>query len=132
MSTDAASSTPPPAPVPPAATAEDIEKNKAFAILSYLWILWIVPLLAAKDSPYAKYHANEGLVLFLAGIVLSVGFMVLAVPLAFLPFLLPILAALTPLVWLGTLVLMIIGILNAANGKMKPLPVIGGRFTLIK
>ncbi len=91
-----------------------------------------MPLLAAKDSPYAKFHANEGLVLFLFGIVLSIGFMVLAVPLAFLPFLIPVLAAMTPIIWLGSLVLMIIGIINAANGHMKPLPLIGGRFTLIK
>ncbi|MDX2186505.1 MAG: hypothetical protein SFV32_06205 [Opitutaceae bacterium] len=133
MSNDAASIPPPPPPAnEPTATAEDIDKNKVFGILSYLWILWLVPLLAAKDSPFAKFHANEGLVLFLAGIVVWFGWLALMIPLAFLPFLLPIVGILGPLISLCFLALMIIGIINAANGKMKHLPVIGGRFKLIK
>ena len=39
--------------------AEDAEKNKVMGILAYLGILVLVPILAAKDSPFAKYHANQ-------------------------------------------------------------------------
>ena len=39
--------------------------DKVFGILSYIGILWIVGLAAGK-TPFAKFHANQGLVLFLA------------------------------------------------------------------
>ena len=57
--------------------AEDIEKNKFYAILAYIGILFIVPLLAAPNSKFARYHANQGLVFFLATVILSVGSVVL-------------------------------------------------------
>jgi hypothetical protein len=37
-----------------------------------------------------------------------------------------------PLLSLAFLVLVVIGVINAAQGKMKPLPVLGGRFSIIK
>lgn len=40
------------------------------AALSYLWFLSVVILLLKKDSDYIKFHAKQGLVLFLASIVL--------------------------------------------------------------
>jgi len=105
-------------------TAEDAEKNKIFGILAYLWILFLVPLLVAKDSPFAKYHANQGLVLFILEIVLWIGIAILslifvAIGLGFMNFFLSLLH-------LVPLVLLIIGIINAAGGKCVPLPVIGG------
>ena len=50
--------------------AQDIEKNKVMAVLAY--ILFFIPLLAAKDSKFARFHTNQGLVLFLGGIIASV------------------------------------------------------------
>ena len=103
----------------------DVEKNKVFAILAYLGILFLIPLLAAKDSPFAMYHANQGLVLFLGAIALSVAS-------AILSFVVPILGAIVGLfIWVVPLVFIILGIINAANGQMKPLPLIGG-ISLIK
>jgi uncharacterized membrane protein len=91
----------------------DIEKNKVFAILAYFGILFVVPLLAAKESRFAMYHANQGLILFLASVAVSI--------VASIPFvgLIAILAG--PVL----LVFMIMGIINAAGGQMKPLPLIG-------
>jgi uncharacterized membrane protein len=111
-------------PEPLEVTAEDAEKNKIFGILAYLWILCLVPILAAKDSPFAKYHANQGLVLFILEIVLWIGISVLSVVfsmigLGFLTFFLG-------LIHLLPLVLLILGIINAAAGKCVPLPIIGG------
>lgn len=98
----------------------DVEKNKIFAIISYLGILFIVPLLAAKDSPFAMYHANQGLLLFLLSIALGAITMI------------PILGWIIAIVaWIVPLVFMIMGIINAANGQMKPLPLIG-EITLLK
>ena len=50
--------------------AQDIEKNKVMALLAY--IIFLIPLLAAKDSKFARFHTNQGLVLFLGGIIASV------------------------------------------------------------
>ncbi|MBO5670186.1 MAG: zinc-ribbon domain-containing protein, partial [Clostridia bacterium] len=44
---------------------EDIDANKIVAILSYLHILVIVPLVGMKESPFAQYHAKLGLNLLL-------------------------------------------------------------------
>jgi uncharacterized membrane protein len=47
-------------------TQEDIKKNKLVAALSYLSILFLIPLLLRKDSPFAQFHAKQGAVLFIA------------------------------------------------------------------
>ena len=47
---------------------EDINQNKVMAVLAYIGILVLVPLLAAPNSKYARYHANQGLLLFIAEI----------------------------------------------------------------
>lgn len=94
--------------------------DKVFGILSYFGILWLVGLLAGKTE-FAKFHANQGLVLFIAGVIISA---VSAIPIVgwFI---------VAPLGSIATLVLAIMGIVNAAKGEMKPLPVIG-KFQIIK
>lgn len=42
---------------------KDIEANKYVAALSYLGLLFLVPLLVKKESPFAQFHAKQGLVL---------------------------------------------------------------------
>src|SRR3989344_2351562 len=46
--------------------AEDIKSNRALAVIAYFWIFAIVPLLIRKNSPYAQFHAKQGVVLALA------------------------------------------------------------------
>jgi len=106
--------------------AEDAEKNKIFGILAYLGILCLVPIVAASDSPFAKYHANQGLVLFLLEITISIVLFVINIVLAMLPGGLGFLSAIFGLVWLAPLALLIMGVINAAAGKCVPLYVIGG------
>lgn len=96
--------------------------DKVFGILSYIGILWIVGLAAGK-TPFAKFHANQGLVLFLAEIVIGIAGGILS-----FGFIGGIVSGLGSL---ASLVLMILGIVNVAQGEMKPLPVIGG-ITIIK
>jgi len=105
----------------------DVEKNKVFAILAYIGILFLVPLLAAKDSKFARYHTNQGVVLFLTWFVLCFG----AAIIGFLPFLHFIGCLLWPAIMICMFVLMVMGIINAAGGQCKPLPVIG-QYTLLK
>ncbi|MEK8131153.1 hypothetical protein WMW72_24925 [Paenibacillus filicis] len=97
----------------PQSSPEDIKTHKAVAAASY--ILFFLPLLAARQSPFAMYHSNQGLVLLLTAIACNI---VLG--------LIPLLGLLlVPLANLGILVLAILGILNAVNGYTKPLPLIG-------
>ncbi len=102
--------------------AEDAEKNKVFGILAYLGFFCLVPIIVAKDSPYAKYHANQGLVLFL--------FEVACFIITFAGILIPFVGILFYFVhlvlYLIFLVFAILGIINAAAGKCVPLPFIGG------
>lgn len=97
----------------------DIQSNKGMAIIAY--ILFFIPLIAAKDSKFAWYHANQGLTLLLTAVILNV---VLGI--------IPIIGwILLPLANLGVFVLAILGIVAAAQGQVKPLPIIGG-YTLLK
>ena len=97
---------------------QDIESNKFMAVLSYIGILWLIPMLAAKDSKFAQYHANQGLVLTIAGVLLSIACFILV--------LIPILGwIIAPIAGLIPTVMMILGIVNACQGKAKELPVIG-------
>ena len=93
----------------------DAEKNKFMGILAY--IIFLIPLLAARESKFAMYHANQGLVLFLAGLAVSI-----------VGSIIPILGwfVIAPLGFLAVFVFAILGIINAAKGLCKPLPLIGG------
>ena len=103
---------------------KDITDNKVMAVLAYIGILFLIPLLAAPNSRFARFHANQGLVLFLAEVVLGAAGGVLGL----IPFVGWIISSAIGIVCLA---FMIIGIVNAANGKAKELPLIGS-FKLIK
>jgi uncharacterized membrane protein len=110
----------------------DVEKNKVMALLSYLGILVLVPILAAKDSPFAKYHANQGLILVIAEIGLFVIFGCFSFVIAWIPYIHCCAIVPIPLLGLACVAYAIMGILNAVNGKMKPLPGIPETLKIIK
>ncbi len=41
------------------------QENKPYALLSYCFILCIIPLLFKKDNEFVHFHARQGLALFL-------------------------------------------------------------------
>lgn len=104
----------------PTPEVQDAEQNKVMGILAY--ILFLIPLLAAKESTFAKFHTNQGLVLFLAALAIN-----------FIGGIIPIIGwfIILPIGNLLVFVFAILGIINAAKGVMKPLPLIGG-ISLIK
>ena len=109
-------------PVVATVTKADIEKNKVWAAISYLGLIGIIIALVceAKDSPFVKFHLNQSLGLLIASLV------------AFAVSMVPILGwIIAPLIWLVVLVFMVMGIINAAQGELKRLPLIGN-FDLIK
>lgn len=110
-------------PSPTGLPRNDIEDNKMWAILGYFLIFCLVPLLMKKESPYAQYHAKQGLLLFGIYMGYSILGMLFSLVLGnFFGFLLL-------LYWIpGSIVifaLLILGIMNAANGKTTPLPIVG-------
>lgn len=107
---------------------QDINDNKGMSVLAYIGILFLIPLLACPNSRFARYHTNQGLVLFLLELAIGVVTGILGIiPIAGL-----IIGGLLSAVGgIFTLVLMIMGIINAAQGQAKELPLIG-KITLLK
>lgn len=105
---------------------KDIEDNSVMALLAYIWILWLIPLLAAKESKFARYHTNQGLVLFILEMIVGV---VLG-SLSWIPTIGIIFTILLSICELLCLILAVIGIINAVQGQAKELPLIG-KFKLI-
>lgn len=90
----------------PTISSLDIEKNKELAALSYLWIFSVILFLARRDSPFIKWHARQGVLLFF----ISIG-------LWLFPFL--------RLTEIFVLALMILGFIEAAQGHLYHIPLIG-------
>lgn len=85
---------------------KDAEENKWWAVLSYLGILFLIPLLAKKDSKFAQFHAKQGLVIAIGE--LFAWFPVFGWVLGIILF-----------------VFSIMGIINVLCGREEKLPVIG-------
>ena len=84
--------------------------NKLLAALSYVSILFLVPLLFAQDDEFAKFHAKQGARLFVCNAIGS------------------ILGSVFSIGWVVNLLLlylMVVGIRNALNDKWEALPYIG-------
>jgi len=92
----------------------DFSQNSLIAAASYVGPLVVIPFLTNKEDPFTKFHIKQGLVLFVA-------YLLLWVLSGFMYFLWPIIQ----LVNLGLFILSIIGIVNALQHKEKELPLVG-------
>ena len=112
----------------------DISANKAMGILSYLSLLVLIPIFAAPKSRFARFHANQGLILLILEVGVSVVFFILGfiTGLLGIGFISIFLGIIHWLLNIAILALSILGIVNAAQGKAKPLPLIGSVITLLK
>ena len=103
------------------------ETVKWMSFLAYFGILFFLPLVVVPGSEEGKFHANQGLTLFLAYIALFVVARILLI--------IPIIKIFGYiLIWLGPiacLALAIIGMINALNSEQKKLPIIG-EYTFLK
>lgn len=112
--------------------AKDIADNKVIAILSYLGILVLVPIFGAKGSKFARFHANQGLVLCITAVVYSIAYSILTGILIAVSWrLYAAFSGIFGFVSLIFAVWVILGIVNAIGGKAKELPVIG-KFKILK
>ena len=125
----------PAAPLSPE-EAKDAADNKVMGILAYLGILVLVPIFAAKNSLFAKFHANQGLTLCIIGVVLFILNMILewatrstsyvwGIPVPTHNWVYTIWMIIYWVACIFILVLAIMGIVNAVKGEKKELPIIG-------
>lgn len=98
----------------------DIEQNKSMVLLAailqiFIGILFFLPLVCCKDSPYGKFYANQGLLIFLISIAASVVLII------------PILGWIAcPVIGIADLVFAIMNAVNASKGIRKGIPILGG------
>ncbi len=83
--------------------------NRALAALSYLSVLFILPFMLTPDDNYAKFHAKQGLRLFILGAIADI--------LSALPF--------GWILQIFRIYCIVKGIGNALNGRRDRLPYIG-------
>lgn len=109
----------------------EIEASKILCVFAYLFWLVLIPLFAGKDLKFARFHANQGVVLAICETIWWVLEIVIAVLLGGIPFIGTLVTVLFGLVNIVFAVLIIVGIMNVLNGKAKELPVIG-KFRVLK
>lgn len=100
----------------------DVNDHKLFAILGYILpFLFFIPMVndSSKNNPFARFHANQQLIL----LVIGVGFYILSN--VFYMTLGALSLILFPIANIAMLVLVVLGIINAAQGEMKELPLVG-------
>lgn len=105
----------------------DVRQNKVMAVLAYLGILVLVPLLARdKNSEYARFHTNQGLVLWITGVLVNLltggRFFGLRFLVYFDWWITSLIGGILGVV---LFVFAIVGIVYACQGQKRELPVIG-------
>lgn len=100
-------------PIDPA----DITANKGISVLCYFGIFALIPMLTKKNSLFVRYHAKQGVILFLAEIIVSILSGILS-SIAFLSIIMGLLGT-------AIFVFAILGIVNACQGQAKEIPLVG-------
>ena len=106
---------------------DEIENGKGLAAISYIGILVLIPYLTEKNNKFVLFHAKEGLNLFLLSVIAGFASSILVV----IPIIGLLLSIIPVAVGIAHLVLAIMGVINAANGEAKELPIIN-KIKLIK
>jgi uncharacterized membrane protein len=110
-----------------APAGSDVQENKVMGILAYLSFLVLIPLFAAKESPFARFHTNQGLVLAIGEIGTIIACSILsAIFIALYAWVLAVI--IDVIMWLllvGFTVFAVLGLVSACRGQMKPLPIFG-------
>ncbi len=105
--------------------------EKVMGVLCYIPFICLIPIIMGGSS-FVRYHANQGLVLFIVDLIVGAVITLCATVLKIIPFIGGWLGAIAGgLFGLIILVFVLCGIVHVVNGEMKPLPGIGG-ITLLK
>ncbi len=105
--------------------------DKVMGVLCYIPFVCLIPIILG-GSPFVRYHANQGLVLFIVDLILGTLIGICCGVISFIPVIGPIIAGVAGgLFGLIILVFVLCGIVHVVNGETKPLPGIGA-ITLLK
>lgn len=102
-------------------TQDDVNNGKTMAILAYL--VFFIPLLMddMKRNNFVMYHTEQSIILLIFNIVAGIiGTVTCGIGL---------------ILYIPWLIFLIMGIMNASKGEIKPLPMIGQfgeKFNLVK
>ena len=108
-------------PPPPLPTGGTQSSNRGVMIvLSYLWLLALVPLLVEKDDKEVQWHAKHGIVLMIAEIVFWIA--VTIVQMALGTILGCVVGLMSFVVWIGIVILHILAIVKGVNGGRLIVP----------
>ncbi len=113
----------PPVPqdVPP--TPPPKKENTLMLVLAYLYILFLVPLIAEKQDPQVQWHAKHGMILTVLEAVLQFGTYIMSMILSSISGLIGCITCFIPsLIWIAFLVIRIISIVKATKGQRFLIP----------
>ena len=105
--------------------AQEISNGKGMAIIAYIGLLALIPFFAEKNNKYVVFHAKQGMNLLIIEVIGTIALSILSgIAWAIFWGFGTILGILNFAFGVFALVLSIMGIVNACNGKAKELPVI--------
>jgi uncharacterized membrane protein len=117
--------TPPPPPAGPTSGGAVSPNRGIMIVLSYLWLLAIVPLVTEKEDKEVQWHAKHGLVLFGAEVILGIAIWILQMILFathILAFLGCVVSLLHIVLWVGILIVHIVCIVKGTQGGRFIIP----------
>ena len=99
-------------------------EDKVMLILSYLGLFSLIPFFITK-SKYVKWHANQGVTLFIVAVVVSTVLTILTMVLAsIMAILATVMSLVSSLFGLGVFVVMVIAIIKAMGGVRWRIPLV--------
>src|SRR5687767_12970253 len=101
-------------------TGTPSSNRNVMILLSYLWLLALIPLVVEKDDREVQWHAKHGIVLTVAELIFWVAFQILTFVLG--SFLGCLVAIFAPIIALGIVILHIIAIVKGINGQRLIVP----------
>lgn len=118
--------TPPPPPPPPVggAPAGGSSDRTLMIVLSYLWILCLIPLLTKKDDSEVQWHAKNGLAILIAEIICWIFFFIFGFIARRIPFLGCGVIVIECAIWIAFLVVRVMAIIKGVNGQRFRVPMV--------
>jgi uncharacterized membrane protein len=105
--------------MPEPAPAGTVSSNRSVMIvLSYLWILSLVPLLVEKEDQEVQWHAKHGIVLMAAEIVFWIAFNIVVYMIPFGC----VVGLIGPVIALAFLAVHVVAIIKGLNGQRLVIP----------
>ena len=117
--------TPPPPPAGPTSGGAVSPNRSIMIVLSYLWLLAIVPLVTEKEDKEVQWHAKHGLVLLVAEVILGIAVWIVQMILFathFLAFLGCMVSLLHFVLWIGILIVHVLCIVKGTQGGRFIIP----------